>query len=140
VAFEYIIFVVGFTFYSFVKTSLYTLITSYEYEGESVNCPWTQIPSVIFWEYLDHFHHVYVVVTVMMRDFLTFAVYPYLLVLWAGWWEVYDAEGRWRWVTEMVNIGFFFSFFSLLKEVTYLLARGRCSADMPHHRHHGLGR
>jgi hypothetical protein len=136
--FEYLVFVVGFAAQSFVKTYLYTIALSHDYERESIVVPWTGLPVELFWEYLDHFHHVFVLVSENLRDFLTFALYPYLMVLWIGHWETIDPTGEFAWVAHCLNIGFFFSFFSILKEVTFLVASPFWSADMPHHHHHSI--
>jgi len=139
---EYAVFVIGFTVHAFLRAVFYPLIISTnfeEYQAERVarNLSWTRIAAVIFWEYLDHFHHVYILLTVNIRDFLTFALYPYLLVQWIGWWKaVVDPQERWIWVAEMLNIGFFFCFFTVLKEGTYLLARPFWKEDLPRHCHH----
>ena len=137
--FEYLVFVVGFTIHAFLRVVVYTLVAGHDYEAEIVECSWGKIPSVMFWEYVDHFRHPFVLVTVNVRDFLTFALYPYLLVLWIGYWEgSVDPAGRYVWVAEGLNIGFFFTFFSVLKEGSYLLARPVWSEDLPRHLHHTM--
>jgi len=136
--FEYAVFVVGFTAYAFVRVVLYTIGTGHDYDGDRIECAWTEVPSVVFCEFLDHFFHLYVVISVNVRDFLTFALYPYLMEVWIGYWEVIDPEGKYVWLLHMLNIGFFFTFFSVLKEVTFLVARVFWSEDLPVHRHHGM--
>jgi len=138
VGLEYAVFVVGFGFHAFLRVVLYTLITGHEYEVERIECSWRRVPEVIFWDFIDHFHHIYIVVTVNIRDSLTFCLYPYLMVLWIGYWGTVDPEGHHVWLPQMLNIGFFFSFFSILKEVTYLLGKKLWTEDLPVHRHHGL--
>jgi len=136
--FEYAVFVVGFTIYAFLRVTLYTIGTRHDYDGDKIECAWTEVPSVVFWEFLDHFCHVYIIISVNIRDFLTFAIYPYLMTIWIGYWEKIDPEGKFTWLPQMLNIGFFFTFFSMLKETTFLLARLFWSEDLPVHRHHGM--
>ncbi|KAK3358217.1 hypothetical protein B0T25DRAFT_541173 [Lasiosphaeria hispida] len=136
--FEFGVFVVGFCAHSFLRTLLYTIVLNHDYEGESMVCGWAEMPAVLFWEYLDHFHHVYVLVTVNLRDFLTFALYPYLAVVWMGYWETVDSRGEFAWVGHGLNIGFFFVFFTIIKEVTYLVATPVWSPDLPLHCHHSI--
>jgi len=132
------VFVVGFTAYAFVRVVLYTIGTGHDYDGDRIECAWTEVPSVVSCEFLDHFFHLYVVISVNVRDFLTFALYPYLMEVWIGHWEVIDPDGKYVWLLHMLNIGFFFTFFSVLKEVTFLVARVFWSEDLPVHRHHGM--
>ncbi|KAK5653480.1 hypothetical protein OQA88_8966 [Cercophora sp. LCS_1] len=136
--FEYAVFVIGFTVYAFLRVMLYTIATAHDYDSDRIERGWAEVPSVVFWEFLDHFVHVYIVISVNLRDFLTFAIYPYLMVMWIGYWETIDPAGKFIWLPHMLNIGFFFTFFSLLKEVTFLVASLFWSEDLPTHRHHGM--
>ena len=136
--FEYVVFVVGFVAHSFLKTLLYTIAINHDYEAENVACGFTALPAVLYWQYLDHFYHIFVLVTVNLRDTLTFALYPYLMVLWLRYWDTIDPEGRFAWVAHGVNIGFFFTFFSIIKEITYLTAIPWWSPDLPRHCHHSM--
>ncbi|KAK4442287.1 hypothetical protein QBC34DRAFT_387428 [Podospora aff. communis PSN243] len=135
-AFEYLAFAIGFGAFTFVRTILYTLATGHEYEMEKVECRWSKIPSVMFWEYLDHFRHVYIVIAVNIRDSLTFATYPYLMAMWFGYWKTVNPEGDYAWVPNMLNIGFFFTYFCCIKEVCHVLGRVFGSEHLSMHRHH----
>ncbi|KAK3390663.1 hypothetical protein B0H63DRAFT_466242 [Podospora didyma] len=120
--YEYAIFVVGFSGQAFVYTILSTIAFSREYEAETISRRWTQLPAVLLSEYLDHFRRVYSLLTINIRDSLTFAIYPYLMALWVEYWKTVDPTAMFAWVAHGLNIAFFFAFFSILKEVTYLLA------------------
>jgi hypothetical protein len=62
------VFVVGLCAHSFLQTLLYTIVLNHNYKGESMVCGWTEMPAVLFWEYLDHIHYVFVLVMVNLRD------------------------------------------------------------------------
>jgi hypothetical protein len=68
---------------------------------------------VVLWEFLGHFCHVYIGISVKIRDFPTFSIYPDLMALGIGYWETIDSEGKYIWLPHMLNIGFFFTFFSI---------------------------
>jgi len=134
--FEYLVFVVGFAAQSFVRIYLYTIALDHDYERESVVSSWRRMPVELIREYLDHFRHVFVFISENIRDFLTFATYPYLQALWMAHWDVIDPEGKFAWAEHGLNIGFFFTYFSIIKEITFLIAAPFWSVDTPlQHRH-----
>ncbi|KAK1834627.1 hypothetical protein QBC39DRAFT_397285 [Podospora conica] len=121
---EFPVFVVGFTFYGGARLVLETITwdAALEVERRGAGAGWGAWAAGVGRE-VGALYCGRTALTVLLRDALTFAVFPYLGPLWIEWWTtVVDPGEEWLWVPEGLQIGFFFTLFSTFKEVTAVLA------------------
>ena len=123
-ALEFPTFVVGFTLYGLVRLVMETITWNCELEVErrGEGASWGRWAAGVGRE-IGALYCGRTVLTVLVRDSLTFAIFPYLGSLWVDYFkEVVDPGEHFLWVPRGLEIGFFFTLFSTLKELTAVVA------------------
>lgn len=121
---EFPTFVVGFTLFGFVKLMMEVMYWDCEVEVErrGEGASWGVWAKGVARE-IGALYTGPTVLTVLVRDALTFATWPYIGVEWIGYFKhVADPEEHFLWVPRGAEIPFFFSLFCAYKEATAVLA------------------
>lgn len=121
---EFPVYVVGFVLFGFVKLMMEVTYWNSELEVErrAEGASWGVWAASVGRE-IGALYTGRTILTVLIRDALTFSTWPYFGIVWIGYFKnVVDPEEHFLWVPRGLEIPIFFSMFCAYKEVTAVLA------------------
>lgn len=120
---EFPVYVVGFVLFGFVKLMMEVTYWNSELEVErrAEGASWGVWAASVGRE-IGALYTGRTILTVLIRDALTFSTWPYFGIVWIGYFKnVVDPEEHFLWVPRGLEIPIFFSMFCAYKEVTAVL-------------------